>query len=88
MLLLDIRIRLYNFCSTSEDLVGFWNNILPWCVGLSALAVIHLKNLISFRFDEVQEDDIEDTILNPTDDPSPGISLADQQEILELWWML
>jgi hypothetical protein len=42
------------------------------------------KQIISFRFDEIQEDDIEDTILNPTDDPSPGISLADQQEILEL----
>ena len=87
MLLLDIR--LYNFCSTSEDLVGFWNNFLPWCVGLSAfIAVVHLKKMISFRFDEIQEDDIEDTILNPTDDPSPGISLADQQEILELWCML
>jgi len=72
MLLFDIR--LYNFCSTSEDLVG-----------LSAfIAVIQSKKIISFRFDEIQEDDIEDTILNPTDDPSPGISLADQQEILEL----
>jgi hypothetical protein len=48
------------------------------------IAVVHLKKMISFRFDEIQEDDIEDTILNPTDDPSPGISLADQQEILEL----
>ncbi|VDI22471.1 transmembrane protein 72-like [Mytilus galloprovincialis] len=35
------------------------------------------------RFDELQEDDIEDCILNPTDQ-STGISLAEQQEILEL----
>lgn len=33
------------------------------------------------RFEEVQEDDIEDSILNPTDQP---VGVADQQEILEL----
>lgn len=43
------------------------------------------QNATYDRFEEVQEDDLEDNILNPTDDPSPGIlSLADQQEILEL----
>lgn len=41
-------------------------------------------NKLCFRFDELQEDDIEDCILNPTDQ-STGISLAEQQEILELW---
>lgn len=40
------------------------------------------------RFEEVQEDDIEDSILNPTE-PQTGVStLADQQEILELWCSL
>lgn len=71
--------------------VDFYRHKYWWsCDALVLIFVDLMLNTDRFtnndfcRFDDIQ-DDIEDSILNPTEGGPGVLSLADQQEILEVW---